>query len=195
MFRKKTQFVRVSLKNNPFFSSVKDVILFISITVIIHFIWILWEYHLEYKPFSGYLEIIHSWMSHLVALESSFLLQKLAGLLNQVHQNKIYINGGTTLEVFNGCSGIKQVLQFQILILLIRGSLFNKVWFIPLGAIIMHMANIIRITGLVLVLLYRPGLWNFFHDWFFKIFFYAIIFLLWLLWIEYIRKQKKTIAV
>lgn len=67
----------------------------------------------------------------------------------------------------------------------------KKLWFIPLGVIIVHLTNVIRVVGLAMVMNYWPQHWDFSHDYVFRPLFYVVIFVLWVIWVERL-KDKHT---
>lgn len=93
-----------------------------------------------------------------------------------------------------GCSGLKPIYQWIVLILLYPGKWKHKLWYIPIGIIIIHLTNIFRIIGLSYVLHWNPEYWKFSHDYLFRPFFYVVMFALWAFWNEhfYHTKTKKA---
>lgn len=69
----------------------------------------------------------------------------------------------------------------------------HKLWFIPLGLIIIHLVNVFRISGLAYYLKYTPPqeYWEFSHDYIYRPFFYVVMFALWIWWVEKILPKKK----
>lgn len=77
------------------------------------------------------------------------------------------------------CNGFKLFSIFSIFILAFPGSWKTKLWFIPLGIVIVHLANIIRVCALLYINNYHHEYMDFNHLYTFTIFVYGIIFLLW----------------
>ncbi len=92
------------------------------------------------------------------------------------------------LEVSPGCTSLKQWMHWIFLMLIFPGPSKHKLWFMPAGVAILHLVNIIRITGLVCVISIKPEAFHFFHDYVFKTLFYLSIFILWVVWIEMFTK-------
>ena len=86
--------------------------------------------------------------------------------------------------VGDNCNGFKLFSIFSIFILAYPANWKSKLWFIPLGTLIVHLANIIRIMALVLINDYNPAYLDFNHDYTFTIFVYSIIFGLWYWWLK-----------
>jgi len=86
--------------------------------------------------------------------------------------------------VGDNCNGFKLFSIFSIFILAYPSNWKSKVWFIPLGLIVVHLANILRIMALMLISSSHPEYLDFNHDYTFTIFVYSIIFGLWYWWLK-----------
>lgn len=104
-------------------------------------------------------------------------------------QKMQFINGGSII-INNSCSGLKQILQFVILFLVFPGPRIRKLWFIPMGIVVVHLTNIFRIVGLSVITVEAPQHWHFSHDYIFRPIFYLVIFLLWVWWIEKLAPMR-----
>ena len=71
------------------------------------------------------------------------------------------------------------------------GPLKHKLWFIPLGVLIICILNTIRFVGISLYSNWYPDHFNFVHDWVFRPFIYFVIFLLWVIWDTRINRKPK----
>ncbi|MDD2529948.1 MAG: exosortase/archaeosortase family protein [Bacteroidales bacterium] len=96
-----------------------------------------------------------------------------------------------TMKVVNSCSGIKQILQLFMIILVLPNKFWKRMIYFLCTSLIVIFFNIIRIFGLTGVLLYHPDKYQFIHDWIGRPFHYIIIFLIWLIWIEFFAYKKK----
>lgn len=102
-------------------------------------------------------------------------------------------NGGIVLKIVWGCTGIKQLFIFTGIMLFYRGPFLKKLWYIPMGWIILTIYNIIRMSLIAIYTNGHPERFDSLHDGIFRIIYYAIIFLLWVIWEEFIvRKQNKN---
>lgn len=86
--------------------------------------------------------------------------------------------------VGDNCNGFKLFSIFSIFLIAFPGNLRSKFWFIPVGLVVIHLANIIRVMALLLINDYNPAYLDFNHNYTFTIFVYGIIFLLWMVWIK-----------
>jgi exosortase family protein XrtF len=94
----------------------------------------------------------------------------------------IGIDGTHGLWVGDPCNGITLFALFVGFIIAYPGKIKNKLWFIPLGLLSIHIINILRIVSLCLIVLYKPESLAFNHTYTFTILVYAYVFWLWLIW-------------
>lgn len=81
------------------------------------------------------------------------------------------------------CNGIKVFGVFTIFIIAFKGKIINKIWFIPLGILILHVLNILRISVLTYLSATNPFILDFNHNITFQLIIYAAIICLWYNWI------------
>ncbi len=107
---------------------------------------------------------------------------------------RIVVEGVAGVLIGSGCSGLELFVIFAGFILLFRGKAKNKLWFLPLGLLLILVLNIIRISALALILYYAPEYMDFNHKYTFVIMVYGAIFLLWLWWVNKFADNKKENA-
>ncbi len=100
----------------------------------------------------------------------------------------IHFQSGSGTRIVWGCSGLKQSFIWMCLILTVRGGWKQKLWFIPMGWICCYAFNILRIFLIALFIENHPEWFHFLHDYLFKYLFYGMLFGLWVLFVEKIRK-------
>ena len=88
------------------------------------------------------------------------------------------------------CNGIKVFGLFSIFILSFRGGVKQKLLFIPLGVIILHFLNVLRIAVLTYISATSPYILDFNHNITFQLFIYGSMLALWYLWIIKFSKVK-----
>jgi len=164
----------------------EGILLFISITLIIHYTFRYWGNSLHFFPVQEFIGEIRVWLSGLVFRHTAAVLHFL-GYQFDGSNNTITFASGSWLAINASCSGFKQLLQALLLFLVYPGKTKHKLWFIPMAMILMHLANIIRLTGVSITLYYFPDWWEFSHDYLFRFVFYLILFLLWMWWEERFR--------
>jgi exosortase family protein XrtF len=95
-------------------------------------------------------------------------------------RNRVGIRGAQGVFVGPSCDGVVLFALFTIFILSFPGRWTRKLWFIPVGIIAIHAANIFRIISLLMIQLYLgEEALKFNHDYTFTVFVYSIIFALW----------------
>ncbi|NDV79043.1 exosortase/archaeosortase family protein [Dysgonomonas sp. 511] len=135
----------------------------------------------------------------------------------------LHFEGSVYINIIWTCTGIKQVLMFSFIIACYFGPTKKKYWYIPLSALILIIINILRLV-LIFIIIKEPfpewfipfnewyngclwdntpsTYWQFYSDWFnlfhrdiFKWIYYdGIIFILWLIWEEKIRKPERKLS-
>jgi len=171
--------------------ALKDVMLFIIITLVIHIAWRIWQTQFNYAPIRSFIYGLMDLMSAEVYRESAWIISGLIDIVRVDETMYMHFPNKAIMYVNNSCSGLKQMLQFALLMLIFPGPWRKKLWFIPLGVLIMHLTNIFRMVGLAVVMNNWPYQWDFFHDYIFRPIFYIVIFMLWVWWVEKIRQHTQ----
>lgn len=91
------------------------------------------------------------------------------------------------LGIENTCNGFELIALYIGFLICIEGRISKKIFYITIGSILIHYANILRCWGLVELTLHDHNLFNFAHHYLYKILLYGFIFCLWLL---YLRKNE-----
>ncbi|MGY6561830.1 MAG: exosortase X [Luteibaculaceae bacterium] len=94
----------------------------------------------------------------------------------------IGIDGSHGVWVGDPCNGISIFGLFALFVVAYPGKWINKLWFIPMGILIIHLANAIRIAALAAIVYYDPSKLEFNHTYTFTIFVYSFVVLLWYIW-------------
>lgn len=166
----------------------KDVVIFIIITLVIHFAYRYWANKMHYQPLEKQMIALHDKASSLVFHQSVWFIDNILKIpITTDEQQTIHFQNNGFIGITHGCSGVKPMLQYLLLMLVFPGPWKHKAWFIPMGLIIIHLTNLFRISGLAVVTVTIPEYWDFAHDNFFRPFFYVVIFLLWVWWVEKFR--------
>lgn len=170
--------------NNP---PLKFIILFIP-SILLWFTF----YSYLYK-INNLLDINIDFLSHF-----SFILSKQANLILGLFkltaitevQGDMVVSKLINYEYSHGvwigepCNGIKVFGLFSIFIICFKGKWYNKLWFIPSGILIIHFFNIIRIASLTYISAINPYWLNFNHNITFQLIIYALMSLIWYVWIK-----------
>ncbi|MCK9236117.1 MAG: exosortase/archaeosortase family protein [Acholeplasmataceae bacterium] len=172
------------------FGFVADVLLFALITYGFHLVFRYFAIEFMSIPFVHHLA---QFLADLVFKVSLWINRYVLQMsITTEADNHMWFSNCGYIKVNLGCSGLKQFYQVLVLFLLFPGPWKHKVWFIPLGFLVMFLTNIFRIVSLSVVLLWKPDCWEFFHNWILRPFFYFILFCLWLWWVEVFRRKGKA---
>lgn len=177
-----------NIKNNLIngkYKSLIEVGIFAVITLVFHYLW--WHglksFLLDFAAFKD----MEAWLAHQVFVSSAWIVEDVLNYNISTEGNTIFIDKGY-VAVLGSCSGLKQFYQWTVLMLLFPGPWKHKLWFIPSGIIVINIVNILRIVILSLIVVYWPQQWDFIHEWVLRPFFYVVIFAMWVIWVEKVRK-------
>ncbi len=181
------------------FQPVKYVFMFGVLLISFHFIYKYWAGPLGFFPLAHQVDQLFSWASLLLLNQSTWVL-------DHVFQVNFYIteadqairfqsNSGRWVAILVSpeCTSLKQWMHWLFIMFLFPGPWKHKLWYVPLGLVIIEWVNVFRVVGLSLAMLQWPSHFHFFHDYIFKTFFYLMIFLMWVIWVEvFVLKKKKS---
>lgn len=164
---------------------------FIAIAGALYGLWLL-LYYLLIKPYTlwdFYLNYNIVWLSH----EIMAWFGEITYIDIESDMISLILEGGndTGVRVGDECNGFKLFSIFSIFIIAFPGPWKKKLWYIPMGLLFIHLANIIRVIALVYINNYYPRYLDFNHLYTFTIFVYAIIFILWYFWAKRHGNFKK----
>lgn len=169
----------------------KGVILFAVILMISNFFW---KYNVMGDEDSGLNSVITFWgmeitppfvfMAKHVAHVTESILHFFGFNATLQPDNVLRYKNGNAVQIIWACTGLKQAYIFLCIIAFNRGSWKKKLWFIPLGLIVIYSFNIFRIVCISAAIGNHPDWFEFLHLYFFKYLFYLIIFFMWVIWEE-----------
>ena len=124
------------------------------------------------------------WMANHVTHVVYFILNSLGMDIISVPGNILRHENGNSVQVIWACTGLKQAYIFFCIIAFYRGPWLKKLWYIPLGLLVIYLFNILRISFIIGVYGEHKDWFHFLHMYAFKYAFYLIIFAMWVLWEE-----------
>lgn len=166
---------------------VTDIALFVLITYFFHLLFRYFAADIMSVP-----AIIASgnWLAHVVFLVSLWINEHFLGMQVATEPvNTMWFLNKYGLTVNSSCSGLKQFYQVLVLFVLFPGPWRHKLWFIPFSCFIMFITNVFRIVMLSIVQSWRPEYFSFTHTWVLRPFFYVILFILWIWWVEKFKRS------
>ena len=162
----------------------KDVVIFMIITITIHYSYRYWANTAGYWPVENAMGLAHDQMAQIVFDQSCWFIDNVLKIPVTTRDRTLYFSNNGFITINQSCSGLKPMLQFLLLMLFFPGPWKHKAWFLPMGIVIVHLTNLFRISGLAVVTITIPEYWDFAHDYIFRPFFYVVIFFLWVWWVE-----------
>ena len=169
---------------------VRAVFYFCLITILIHITWRFWVISMNYFPLRNQMILVSDFFVRHLYDQSLWFVKHILRIKIETVANAIYCENGAGISLVESCSGVKQILQFALLMLIFPGPWKHKLWFIPLGMLVVHLTNVLRISLLVLVAQHSPANIETFHNSWLRYMFYVVIFGLWVLWVEKIADKK-----
>jgi len=82
------------------------------------------------------------------------------------------------------CDGAVLFALFAAFVIAFSGKIKNKLWFVPVGLLSIHLINALRVLGLAVIVHINEDWLAFNHDYTFTLFVYAWVFFLWWIWIS-----------
>ena len=179
------------------YQSLFDVGLFFVLIFSFHLLYNFWNYTLDYWPVKGTVDKLFAWASALLFDQSTWTLDHIFRMDFFTKDQSIFFlnNEGnySSVTVAPECTSLKQWMHWLFLMLLFPGPWKHKAWYIPLGLVIVEFTNVVRVVGIALFLRPFPHDFALAHDVIFKIVFYVVIFLMWMLWVEkFLHKKCKV---
>jgi exosortase family protein XrtF len=109
------------------------------------------------------------------------------------------IDGTSGVWIGDPCNGFSLFALFIIFMITYPGPWKQKLWYIPMGLIAIHLINAIRIAALAYLLKENWQWLDFNHNYTFTIIVYGMVFLLWYIWAvkyaaPYIKEKGDNVA-
>lgn len=104
--------------------------------------------------------------------------------IENLNYQAISVNEAMPVLIGGPCDGVSIMAIFFIFVAAYPGSQLHKLWFIPIGILLIHFINIIRVASLTLICLYTPEYLEFNHNYTFTLIVYGFVFLLWMTWVN-----------
>lgn len=128
--------------------------------------------------------------------EQSAIIIRLMGHAVEVHDypgkptTYIQLRENGIISVYEGCNGLNVGIVFLAFLFAFGPYKKSMIWFVPLGLLVIHLANLARIVLLFMVSLYEPNYLYFTHKYLFTAFIYLFVFLLWIWWVVKLAKPS-----
>lgn len=130
----------------------------------------------------------HSWIISEPEQLRGVVDDPLFEAMRYIDMEDVYMN----VYIKNFCLGINTMFVFFALIVGFPGRWKDRLWFIPLGVIGIHLINIIRIVALCLAIILSSTPENFKHHEIFDAIAMVFIFLMFMVWVK--RSGRTVLA-
>ena len=174
---------------DPKNQSTVNVGLFILLIISFHFLYLGWQ-ALGYWPVGKWVDQLMLWSVNLAYNQSCCVLEHIFHIdLTTITAERLIATpnsegGWARVIIAPECASLKQWMHWIFLMVLFPGPWKHKLWYIPAGLVIIEWTNVVRICGVLMMQIPWPNSFHIAHDYIFKVFFYLVIFLMWVLWVE-----------
>ena len=145
------------------------------------------SWYVAYQYFIKEHTLVDEYLIHSMVVSSECVLRQLGFALYEMHTTELRWQIGIAdsvgmLHIGAPCDGLVLFVLFGVFVLSFPGSAKRKLWFIPLGMVLIHVMNLIRVVSLVMIQYNRPQSLQFNHDYTWTVLVYGFIFWLWYIW-------------
>ncbi len=193
---------------NPKNRSTVNVGLFILLIISFHFLYLGWQ-AVGYWPVGRLVYSLMVWSVDMVYSQSCWVLDRIFHVdITTLSEQRLIAamdkdGGWARVIIAPECASLKQWMHWIFLMVLFPGPWKHKLWYIPAGLVVIEWTNVVRICGILLMQMQWPNIhirlmgsdintFHLAHDYVFKFFFYLVIFLMWVLWVEKFHDKKTT---
>ncbi len=160
----------------------RDLTRFLGIGFLGYLFW-----YVAYQYFLKDQTMMDEYLIHSMVVSAESVLRWLGYGLYEINTTELRWQIGIAdslgmLQIGAPCDGLVLFALFAVFILAFPGPARRKLWFIPAGIGLIHLANLVRVVSLVIIQFNRPESLKFNHDYTWTVLIYAFIFWLWYLW-------------
>jgi exosortase family protein XrtF len=147
-------------------------------------------YGLFITSYSPTADPVTSWVTHQTAYILNLIDPPVVAYAKASKATVIIENVKPIVGVYEGCNGVNVVIVFLSFVFAF-GPLHKKLlWFVPAGILVIHLANLFRIGLLFFISRDYPHQLYFFHKYFLTAFIYAVVFILWFVWLRFNKRNS-----
>lgn len=128
--------------------------------------------------------------SSLTAEAVAFVLRLLGMVVNVVDETTLVHDNGASLRIIWGCTGVKQLYIFALIMLTSRGEWTKKSCYFLMASCAIVLFNIARIACIFYYIKEDMGRFDALHE-LFRYLIYVFLFLLWIIWEENDYKRRE----
>ena len=173
-----------------FFSKYKSVWLFLLKFFAVYIIGVL-IYNFYLNDYIDHVDSVTAMLTEQVANLFSITLPEITTFYScEAPLAEVHYMGVPLIAMIEGCNAISVMILFIAFLVAFTGKFKQYFWFIPLGIIVIYLANISRIYLIGMIVLYFPGYVDPAHDYLFPGIIYGTVFMLWVVWVKYIVSKN-----
>lgn len=127
------------------------------------------------------------WLDNFIIsnlVNTTYNLLQFFGYQVFIYDQTIGIDGSHGVFIGAPCNGIDLMALFAGFVIIFYGNWKHKLWFVPLGVLIIHWLNLTRIFLLSLIAFYLPDTLDFNHKYTFTLLMYVVVFIGWMIWVK-----------
>ncbi len=103
---------------------------------------------------------------------------------------KLFLDNVYRARVIEGCNSVSLIILFVSFIIAFPGALKKTLIYGSIGSFLIYFINVLRIAFLTFALAQFPQRKEFLHNLLFPAIIYTIVFLLWVIWVNYFSNYK-----
>jgi len=154
--------------------------LFLAKTAAVYLAWKIFTYTLEHIPaLSVHWDAFRDATGAALAKTTKFIVCDIIGYNGGAYGRIFFIEGTNGIAIKNSCIGISAMVIFAGLIAVYPGRRKHKLWYIPLGMVLVQASNLFRLVGLAIMQKHSSEAFvRFNHGYTYLIITYSFIFIL-----------------
>jgi exosortase family protein XrtF len=99
----------------------------------------------------------------------------------------VYFNQRNVVSIEDPCNALELFVLYAGFIICMPASLWRKIFFIVGGILLIHIINVIRCAVVAYTIIYNPKYADFAHHYVFTFIVYALIIVLWLIFVKKLK--------
>jgi exosortase/archaeosortase family protein len=127
--------------------------------------------------------------SNFLALVTGGII-KVFGYEVSIIENTIRFSSTNGVYFDFGCLGYREIIWFSLFILVAPGPKNHKLWYIPVGIIIIELSNILRAASIAITNFHSPQSFEIIHAQGTVWFVYGTLLALWIIWLHYFENRQ-----
>jgi exosortase/archaeosortase family protein len=166
--------------------ALKEASVYLAKLVGVYATWKIFIYIVEHNEKShAYYNHFRDEFAHVLLIINQFIIKVLFGMDVHIHERITWFDGTKGIYLGNSCIGLAAMVIFAGIIMSFPGKIKHKLWFIPLGMILVQGSNMFRITGLTMLQRYSTEAFvQFNHGYTYVIITYSFMFFLIVFWMN-----------